>query len=68
MMMKKLEHGKNAKEVTKVAVRLLTAYINSVHSITADKSTNFRKKSNHLVNQNIYFNFALSYLNSYKTL
>jgi IS30 family transposase len=41
MMMEKLEHGKNAKELTKAAVRLLTAYINSVHSITADNGTEF---------------------------
>jgi IS30 family transposase len=46
MMMKKLEHGKNAKEVTKVAVRLLTAYINSVHSITADNGTEFADHEN----------------------
>jgi IS30 family transposase len=41
MMMEKLEHGKNAKELTKVAVRLLTAYINNVHTITADNGTEF---------------------------
>ena len=41
MMMEKLENGKNAKELTKVAVRLLIAYINSVHSITADNGTEF---------------------------
>jgi len=28
MMMEKLKYGKNAKELTKVVVRLLTAYIN----------------------------------------
>jgi IS30 family transposase len=41
MMMEKLQHGKNAKELTKVAVRLVYAYINSVHSITADNGTEF---------------------------
>jgi IS30 family transposase len=41
MMMEKLEHGKNAKELTKVAVRLLTAYINNVHTITSDNGTEF---------------------------
>ena len=41
MMMEKLEHGKNAQELTKVAVRLLTAYIHHVHSITADNGTEF---------------------------
>jgi IS30 family transposase len=46
MMMEKLEHGKNAKELTKVAVRLLTAYINSVHSITADNGSEFADHEN----------------------
>jgi IS30 family transposase len=46
MMMEKLEHGKNAKELTKVAVRLLTAYINHVHSITADNGTEFADHQN----------------------
>jgi IS30 family transposase len=46
MMMEKLEHGKNAKELTKVAVRLLTAYINSVHTITADNGTEFADHEN----------------------
>jgi IS30 family transposase len=41
MMMEKLEHGKNAKELTKMAVKLLTAYIHNVHSITADNGTEF---------------------------
>lgn len=41
MMMEKLEHGKNAKELTKTVVRLLTAYINSVHTITGDNGTEF---------------------------
>jgi len=41
MMMEKLKKGKNAKELTKVAVRLLTAYINNVHTITSDNGTEF---------------------------
>ena len=41
MMMEKLVHGKNAKELTKTAVKLLTAYINSVHTITAGNGTEF---------------------------
>jgi len=41
MLMEKLEKGKNAKELTKVAVRLLTAYINNVHTITTDNGTEF---------------------------
>jgi transposase, IS30 family len=41
MMMEKLEHGKSAKELTKTVVQLLTAYINSVHTITGDNGTEF---------------------------
>jgi IS30 family transposase len=41
MMMGKLVYGKNAKELTRTAVRLLTAYINNVHTITADNGTEF---------------------------
>ena len=41
MMMEKLNHGKNAKELSNVAVRLLSAYINHVHTITGDNGTEF---------------------------
>jgi IS30 family transposase len=41
MMMEKLEHGKNAEELAKTVIRLLTAYINNVHSITGDNGTEF---------------------------
>jgi IS30 family transposase len=41
MMMEKLEHGKNAKELTKVVTRLLTGYMNHVHTITSDNGTEF---------------------------
>ena len=41
MMMEKLEHGKNATKLAKVVVRLLTAYINHVHTITGDNGTEF---------------------------
>jgi len=41
MMMEKLEHGKNAKELTKVVTRLLFAYIHNVHTITGDNGTEF---------------------------
>jgi len=46
MMMEKLENGKNAKELTKVAVRLLTAYKNNVHTITSDNGTEFADHEN----------------------
>jgi IS30 family transposase len=39
--MEKLNTGKNAKELTKVVTRLLTAYINHVHTITGDNGTEF---------------------------
>jgi len=41
MMMEKLEHGKNAKELTEVVTRLLIAYIHNVHTITGDNGTEF---------------------------
>ena len=41
MMMEKLEHGKNAKELTKVVTRMLTGYMNHVHTITGDNGTEF---------------------------
>ena len=41
MMMEKLEHGKNAQELAKTVINMLTAYINSVHTITGDNGTEF---------------------------
>jgi IS30 family transposase len=41
MMMEKLEHGKNAENLTKQVTRLLMAYINNVHTITGDNGTEF---------------------------
>jgi IS30 family transposase len=41
MMMEKLKQGKNARELTKVATRLLIAYINPVHTMTSDNGTEF---------------------------
>ena len=41
MVMEKLEHGKNAKELAKVVTRLLTGYINHVHTITGDNGSEF---------------------------
>jgi len=46
MMMEKLENGKNAKELTKVVTRLLTGYMNHVHTITADNGTEFADHQN----------------------
>jgi len=45
-MMEKLEHGKDAVELRKVVVRLLTAYINHVHTITGDNGTEFADHEN----------------------
>jgi IS30 family transposase len=41
MMMEKLEFGKEAKELTKVVGRLLTGYMNHVHTITSDNGPEF---------------------------
>jgi IS30 family transposase len=41
MMMEKLKHGKNAKELAKTVWRLLFAYMKHVHTITGDNGTEF---------------------------
>jgi len=41
MMMEKLENGKNAKELAKVVIRMLTGYLKDVHTITGDNGTEF---------------------------
>ncbi|MGC3977229.1 MAG: IS30 family transposase [Paludibacteraceae bacterium] len=46
MLMEKLEQGKNAKELSKVVVRLLTADKAQVHTITADNGTEFADHQN----------------------
>ena len=45
-MMGKLEHGKNAKRLTDTVVRLLTAYMHHVHSITGDNGSEFADHEN----------------------
>ena len=39
MMMEKLEHGKNAKELSKTVIRLLADYLHNAHTITVDNGT-----------------------------
>jgi IS30 family transposase len=46
LMMEKLKYGKNAKELSKVAVRLMIAYHNHVHTITGDNGTEFAEHQN----------------------
>jgi IS30 family transposase len=41
MMMEKPPYGKNAGQLAKVVIRLLTAYINDVHTITSENGTEF---------------------------
>jgi IS30 family transposase len=41
MVMEKLWHGKNARELAKAVVRLLTACRQHVHTITGDNGTEF---------------------------
>ena len=57
MMMEKLECGKNAKELTKTAVRLLTAYKSNVHTITSDNGTEFadHEKISKLLKTSFFF-------------
>ena len=62
MMMEKLKYGKNAKELTKTAVRLLTAYSKNVHTITADNGTEFADHQNiaKLLKTNFFFTHPYS--------
>ena len=46
LLMEKLEKGKNAVELTKVVVKLLTAYIKNVHTITGDNGKEFADHEN----------------------
>jgi len=46
LMMEKLKYGKNSKELSKVAVRLLIAYRKHVHTITGDNGTEFAEHQN----------------------
>jgi len=46
LLMEKLEHGKNATELTKTVYRLLIAYKNHVHTITGDNGTEFADHEN----------------------
>lgn len=61
MMMEKLENGKNAKELTKVVVRLLTAYNKNVHSITGDNGTELADHQNIAKKLNTNFFFTHPY-------
>ena len=45
-MIEKLEHGKNAEEVTKTVFRLLIGYKQHVHTITGDNGTEFADHQN----------------------
>ena len=45
-MMEKLQHSKNAKELSKVVTRLLATYIRHVHTITGDNGTEFADHQN----------------------
>ena len=60
--MEKLEHRKNAKKLTKVVLRLLIAYINHVHSITADNGTEFadHEKITKILKTNFFFTHPYS--------
>ena len=62
MMMEKLEHGKNAKELSKTVIRLLTGYLNHVHSITGDNGTEFadHKTIAKALKTNFYFTHPYS--------
>jgi IS30 family transposase len=62
MMMAKLEHGKNAVELTKVVVNLLDNLSKYVHTITCDNGTEFADHQNiaKLLNTKIFFTHPYS--------
>ena len=56
-MMEKLEHGKNAKELSEVLVRMLLPYKENIHTITTDNGTEFAEHEYiaEKLNAKIYF-------------
>ena len=62
IMLEKLEHGKNAEQLTKVAFRALIAYINPVHTITDDNGTKFADHQNiaRILKTSFFFTYLYS--------
>jgi IS30 family transposase len=62
VIMEKLDHGKNAEELAKTVIRLLTGYRNSVHSITTDNGTEFADHENiaKILNTSVFFTHPYS--------
>jgi IS30 family transposase len=56
-LMQKLEHGKNANELTKIVVKLLKDFKNNVHPLTGDNGTEFADHQNiaKLLNTKFFF-------------
>jgi len=61
LLMEKLKHGKQAVELSKVAVRLLYAYKNTVHTITSDNGSEFAEHQAIAKKLNANFYFAHPY-------
>lgn len=57
LLMEKLEHGKNAKELAKTVIKMLLPYKHIVHSITSDNGTEFAEHQliAKKINANFYF-------------
>ena len=62
IMLEKLEHGKNAEQLTKVAFRSLIVYIIHVHTITGDNGTEFEDHQNiaKMLKTNFFFTHPYS--------
>lgn len=59
LLMKKLEHGKNAKELAKTVIKMLLPYKHIVHSITSDNGTEFAEHQ--LIAKKIKANFYFAH-------
>ena len=59
LLMKKLKHGKQAKELADAAIRMLFAYINNVHTITSDNGLEFAEHE--LISKKLKANFYFAH-------
>jgi IS30 family transposase len=59
LLMKKLKHGKQAKELADAAIRMLFAYRNNVHTITSDNGLEFAEHE--LISRKLKANFYFAH-------
>ena len=59
LLMKKMKHGKQAKELADAAIRMLFAYRNNVHTITSDNGSEFAEHE--LISKKLKANFYFAH-------